>query len=202
MKKMFLLFLLSVLLTSCYEIKRIPTKSYAGNRFNSLIGKNKNVILRSMPSHPLITSDGNGGEILIYEDVTTISNSQSSISSSSTAYNRNQAGYDYRGIPTIQGKGYSTTDVDSNNQTVVYKDKQYANFFINTKGICYDVKTNYGDIYNTEYHCYKAPKRVSDAIYLTFIIPPLGLICTLGALIQNAKANRWQPSVKSSVPCY
>lgn len=100
--------------TSCRTYYSV---SKASDYTNAYVGKTHNDIVYALGAPDRQTSDGSGGTILIYEDFTT--------QSVATAHNVNY----YTG--TYTPGATSTTHTD------------YAHFYINSNGKCYNVKTNH-----------------------------------------------------------
>lgn len=88
------------------------------------IGATHNQIVTELGAPQRQVSDGNGGTILIYENTTTTTVSNSL----RTAYNVNILTGTYT-------PGVSTTSQQSSST-------DYVQFFINQNSVCYDVKTN------------------------------------------------------------
>lgn len=115
-----LLFISAILVIACGMFTSCRTYysvSKASDYTNAYVGKNHNDIVYALGAPDRQTSDGAGGTILIYEDFTT--------QSVATAHNVNY----YSGTYTPGTK--STTHTD------------YAHFYINSNGTCYNVKTNH-----------------------------------------------------------
>lgn len=113
------------MLSSCYSTK---TQVLTVNDFpafrNQCIGQTHNQIVAKLGAPQRTESDGNGGRILIYENTTTTSVSNSL----ATAYNVNYFNRTYT-------PGVSTT-------TQQTKKTDYVQYFVNAQNVCYDVKTN------------------------------------------------------------
>ena len=159
-------------LTSCWVNKQVVTNppKYMGNVYKKMEGKSKNYILQSLSAPDKITSDGNGGEILVYEKKTTITNTTAAATSSSYTNSAVVSGYDiYYGNPAAVGASKTKSGYDYASQTVTSEKKTYIHFFINSYGKCYRVNTNVGNIYSpAETTCV----RVANKDLLWTLIPP------------------------------
>lgn len=91
---------------------------------NQCIGQTYNQIVTNLGAPQRQTPDGNGGTILIYENTTTTSISNSL----AKAYNVNYFSKTYT-------PGVETT-------TQVINKTDYVQYFVNSNNVCYDVKTN------------------------------------------------------------
>lgn len=88
------------------------------------IGQTYNQIVTSLGAPQRQSPDGNGGNILVYENTTTTSIS----SSIAKAYDVNYATGTY--TPGLETATQQTTTTD------------YVQYFVNSNNICYEVKTN------------------------------------------------------------
>lgn len=200
---LFSAFLFIALLSSCTVTKQTftlskPSQEIIGNKFDDFKGITENQILRTMSAPDREISDGAGGKILIYEDVKFVTNSTNTHSShtSSSAYGSSTAGYNYNGNPQVNSKAYgsSTTTNRNDSKSVSEEQKEYVNFFINSNGVCYDVKANYGDIIKRTPGKYQDCKVrwMSPGGFLLWFFPPAGLIYTIcyftmdGDIIKNS----------------
>lgn len=135
-------------MTSCYSTYSV----YKGNVHQQTIGKTKNEILRSYGVPNQITSDGAGGEVLVYEvyTQTTITNSSGATKSGSSTAVRGV--YGNGGIIIgSQTRGTSVSSANTISQTSV--DKTYCNLYLNADNVVYDFQTNYGAQYDY-YRCF------------------------------------------------
>lgn len=136
------------LFASCstsYQVSRLSDYTSA------YVGKNHNYIVASLGAPDRQTSDGAGGTILIYEDVTT--------NSVATAYDVNYLAGTY------------TPGVQTNSTT------RYLHLFVNSNGVCYNVKTNHQKTIierNT-----KATGWLIGGLSALFAGPLIGLIASL-----------------------
>lgn len=171
---------------------RVLEQKLIGNEYHNLKGLTENQILRKMSTPDREMSDGEGGKILIYEDIKYVTNSSNTHSSytSSSAYGSSVAGYNVYGNPQVNRNAYgsSATTNTQNARSVSEEQKKYVNFFINPEGICYDVKANYGNIYETVYKtkyqdCYY--HKVSPWGFITWLLPPVGLGFTVYYVMLN-----------------
>lgn len=148
----------SCFLSSCFSTKTstyttIETKSIPVSKLSDYtteyVGKPHNYIVSALGAPDRQTSDGAGGTILIYEKTTITSTSNSN--SLATAYNVNFNSNTY-----TPGSETTTTAVQSANTS-------YIHLFINTDGICYNVKTNHQKIIKKE----EEVERVKEDVVLT-----------------------------------
>ncbi|MBR5469493.1 MAG: hypothetical protein IKU78_03400 [Paludibacteraceae bacterium] len=135
-----------------------PGKRYVGNEYKDMIGKTENYILQKMTAPDKESSDGNGGKILVYQDTKWITNSSSSSHTSTLGYGSTNT-YVANTKITSYGNTSLYTDYNKKEKSVTEQNKKYINFFINDKGICYNVKTNIGDKYE------RTPGTYQDCTY-------------------------------------
>lgn len=182
---------------------------YAGNQFDKYVGMEKNQILRELGVPDRTMDDGNGGEILVYEKITTTTTTKTVSQSSASAYQQSNSygSYNKAGVAATNGStaGYlgagsarstSSTGYDaaSKSQTNTSQNtttnKTYVNFFVNDSNKCYDFKANYGDKYEKVKvdECYN-----NTANWAWAIIIPLWPITIPVAIINQhtAKKNGW-----------
>lgn len=116
-------------LSSCYTTKtglhqeQVVVDDFPAFR-EQCIGQTHNQIVTSMGAPQRTEADGTGGSILIYENTTTTSVSNSI----ATAYNINYYKKTY--TPGAQ----TTSQVSSHTD--------YVQFFVNSNNVCYEVKSN------------------------------------------------------------
>src|SRR5690606_38992360 len=136
----FALFLMSfITLQSCY----VTSYTYVGNVLDDMIGMNKNQILRSIGVPERTMDDGNGGEILIYENF-----SQTTLSSAS-AYGTGESNTKSNltfGYNSIYGNSNTRTsaNIKSYGYSKTFTTKTYRNIYIDKNNIVYDYQTNFG----------------------------------------------------------
>lgn len=122
MKRSFLSFtivlIVSCMLTSCYSTRVV---SKASDYTTAFVGKPHSYIVTQWGAPDRQVSDGAGGTILIYETITTTSNSVAA------AYNVN-----------YYSKTYTPGTHTSTSQS-----RSYVELFINKDAVCYNVKTNH-----------------------------------------------------------
>lgn len=130
MKRSFLsiatIVVVSCLLTSCSKTYMTYRQvSMLSDYTNMFVGKSHNDIVSALGAPDRQAPDGAGGSILIYEETTTTSTSNSV----ATAYNVNYFSKTY------------TPGTQTN--TSVTQNTSYVHLFINKEGVCYNVKTNH-----------------------------------------------------------
>lgn len=183
------------------ETLKNPSQQFIGNYFDEMKGKTKNQILQAMSSPKRTETDGAGGEILVYEDIKYVTNSSESYSSSSSGYSRTDASAEGGSVSGYAQNGYvgaagsysaaegqavtrsnQSTTSNRQGQSVSQEEKKYVNFFINEKGICYNVNANYGDKYKynpgTFKDCQYKKKKYNEAGWF-LLLPP----CTIAGVI-------------------
>lgn len=124
-----MLLVLATTLTSCFSTKEgLHTEQFTVNDFPQFrkmcIGQTHNQIVTKLGAPQRTLSDGAGGSILVYENTTTTTVSNSI----KTAYNVNIFTGTY--TPGMNTTSQQTTSTD------------YVQYFVNSESICYDVKTN------------------------------------------------------------
>ena len=123
----------SCMLTSCttksYTYMASVPVSKLSDYTTEYVGKPHNYIVSSLGAPDRQTSDGAGGTILIYEETTVTSTSSSN--SVAAAYNVNYFNKTY-----TPGTATTTQSVQSANTS-------YIHLFVNSDGVCYNVKTNH-----------------------------------------------------------
>lgn len=132
--------MLSCMLTSCttksYTYMTSVPVSKLSDYTTEYVGKPHNYIVSSLGAPDRQTSDGAGGTILIYEETTVTSTSSSN--SVAAAYNVNYFNKTY-----TPGTATTTQSVQSANTS-------YIHLFVNSEGVCYNVKTNHQKIIQEE----------------------------------------------------
>lgn len=119
MKKILLLLLVLVSAVSCrtwYTVSLQPKLS------NDFVGKSHNYIVSAMGAPSRTASDGNGGQILIYEKTSALSQE---VATNVNIFNG-----------TYTPGTYTTTSTD------------YVQFYVNNRGNCYKVNTNLTEEYS------------------------------------------------------
>ncbi len=111
----------------------VKDKEVIGTTFDELKGQTENYILRQLGAPKNQISDGAGGKILVYEDVTHVTSSSSSSSTSASLF-------------------YYGAQGSSNTQTTSTEKRVFAQFFIDGNSLCYDIKTS------PEYYRYSEPE--------------------------------------------
>lgn len=132
--------MVSCFLTSCTTKSFTYTQSVPVSKLSDYtteyVGKPHNYIVSSLGAPDRQTSDGAGGTILIYEETTVTSTSSSN--SVAAAYNVNYFNKTY-----TPGTATTTQSVQSANTS-------YIHLFVNSEGVCYNVKTNHQKIIQEE----------------------------------------------------
>lgn len=203
-KSILLLACVAAVLMSCKTqiittTRTVQEPQYLGNGYKEMKGYTENQILRTMSSPTRTESDGAGGKILVYEEkqIKTDTNSSYTTSSRTSGGATTTVGQKiWTGAPQANTTASSatTTRHNTSGQSVTYEEKAFVNFFINTKGICYDVATNVGDRYSekiTETVCYEGPKAMSPLVLIT-LIPPMTLVgipLSIAYAVQKSRAN-------------
>ncbi len=119
MKKTLFLFIILLSAVSCrtwYTVSLQPKIS------NDFVGKSHNYIVSAMGAPSRTTSDGNGGQILIYEKTSALSQA---VATNVDIFNG-----------TYTPGTYTTTSTD------------YVQFYVNNRGNCYKVNTNLTEEYS------------------------------------------------------
>lgn len=203
-KYYFVCFLSCLCCCSCHVVYDCFTKTktlrepdkkeiYIGNKYKKMIGLTANQILQEMSAPDRKESDGKGGSILIYEDVRleTIgfedNFSHASVSGSTTNYG------EVGSSSSLNGFGSSTNMMNK----TTYQSKSYINFFIDTDGQCYNVKTNKGNEYKYEYipgqyedcRYERRYKKWSPAGFLLWVFPLAGITYTIAYWIHACKID-------------
>lgn len=165
----------SCLLTSCFTTKTqtytytqsIPV-SKLSDYTTEYVGKPHNYIVSVLGAPDRQTSDGAGGTILIYEKTTITSTSSSN--SMAAAYNVNYSTNTY-----TPGSATTTQSVQSANTS-------YIHLFVNSEGVCYNVKTNHQKIIQEEREGQRQRMVLSKfgKVYCGTMGGLLGLILILG----------------------
>lgn len=112
-------------LTSCGPVTKTYQVSKVSEYTNMFVGKSHKEIVSALGAPDRQTTDGGGGTILIYEDVTTTSTSNSV----AAAYNVNYFTKTYT-------PGVNTSTSTSTNTS-------YVHIYVDQSGTCYNVKTNH-----------------------------------------------------------
>jgi hypothetical protein len=152
--------------TSCISTKQ----AYTGNIHQQDIGKSKNDILRTYGAPDRVIPDGQSGEMLIYENVTEVTNS----SFNSAAYGASSSsGHGVYGNGLYAGRVYSSAGIVSRGEakTEKYNNKEFLNLFLDDKGEVYDYKTNVGSQYSYT-DCLNKPLSLFVIIYYGIVFPP------------------------------
>lgn len=102
-------------MTSCGPIRYTPTEGEALTK--KWAGKEYKDIVKSYNTPDRIEKNGSEGTILVYEDITSVSECET------------------KTCDTAYGPKVTTT-------TTTRRHRQYTNFFLDRKGSCYMVKTN------------------------------------------------------------
>lgn len=160
---------IACLFTSCMSY--VPTTYYVSmeeDYAKAFVGSHHNVIVSSLGAPDRETSDGAGGTILIYEKVTTTSNSNSI----ATAYNVNYYSKTY------------TPGAQTNTNTVTTQNTSYIHVFIGADGVCYGVKTNHQkeviDEEAVESNEKAQKKNVKIALWSYFgVMGAIAIVCAL-----------------------
>ena len=166
MKHFFIFIILSLLLSSCISTEIITVQEYRtvkktrpktetryktvvdkegywnGNKFDIYKNKSKNYILQSLGAPERLMDDGNGGELLIYEDVEIKTEVNNNTSSSNSSY-ASASGYG----SSVYGVGSSSSYGSSRTNISTKEVKKEVIFYINRNRICYNIKANYGNIW-------------------------------------------------------
>lgn len=165
-------------LNSCWVKQSVTVTDkapqYLGNRYKDMKGSTKQQILLDMGASDRTMADGKGGEILIYENKTLVTQSDAVAVSTTSSRSAAVAGQTYGGNPAVVAGGSSTSVGDYSSLTTTREEKAFVHFFINSNGICYDVKCNVGDRWSaaqTHQGCYKTANKS----LLWFLMPPLTL---------------------------
>ena len=170
--KLLLLFVIANGMSSCWVTTQIKVRPSTGiqNEFEVLKGKTKNEILQAMGVPDRSMSDGNGGEIMRYENREFVTSSYAN--SSTTTNNRSGvvAGYNAYGNPAAYGASRSNTNYGYASNTTTSEKVQFVEAFINGQGVCYNVRANYGDIYETK--CVRVPNES----LLWWLMPPFTVV--------------------------
>lgn len=172
----FISILFMFFLQSCYTTYRVDR----GNVHQQAIGKTKNEILRTYGVPNRTTSDAIGGEVLIYESRTAITNSygNSAAQTYGGAVYGNGAAY---GAATGYGATSSTTETSV--------EIRFVNLFIDRYGIVYDYKSNYGTQFSFE-KCFNKTKTWVSVSFGALFFPPSLIITLPIGLGKQAKAKK------------
>ncbi len=146
----------------------VDRKAYiSGNIFDKYKNKTKNYILQDMGAPDRRMNDGNYGEMLIYENVkleTSVRNSGSSTSSSIASV----SGYSNHAYGMGNSTGYSSSQTNVS----TWENKKQVIFYINSNNICYNIKANYGDIWEPQKtHQESYQTTVTEEYYEKELIP-------------------------------
>lgn len=206
-KSLLLLIVLAIGMMSCKTTevitRTVQEPQYMGNEYKEMKGYTENQILRTMSSPTRTESDGADGKILVYEDKSVVTASNSSYTTGSYTSGRatTTAGTNiWTGAPQVNTNASSSTVTRHNtaNESVTYEEKAFVNFFINPEGVCYDVTTNVGDRYSEEIKenvCYEVPKRLNPDDLWLLITPAIGIPVLIAYLVQKARyknAKNWK----------
>lgn len=210
--KLILLIVITISSISCKQIVSFTVTTSESrdiaNRYRNMKGSTENQILRTLSTPTYINSDGAGGKILVYEDrqVITDQNSAYTTKSNTSGNATTTVGQNiWTGAPQANTNASSSTTTQHNSagRAVTYEDRTYVSFFINTKGICYDVLTNIDTKRTTKQVCYKAPKAMNSG-WLWTLCPPLtiiGIPVSIAYLCTVIAERTWKPSEKDRVQC-
>lgn len=130
------------------------------------IGTTHNQIVTKLGAPQRQVSDGNGGTILIYENTTTTTVSNSI----ATAYNVNVFSRTYTPGLTTASQQITNTD--------------YVQYFVNSNNVCYDVKTNIPMTHKKQGNSYRSVNPVKTFFFVCGVT--LATICGM-MLITGAK---------------
>ena len=177
--KLLLLFVIANGMSSCWVTTQIKVRPSTGiqNEYEVLKGMTKNQVLQAMGVPDRSMSDGNGGEIMRYENREFVTSSYAN--SSTTTNNRSGvvAGYNAYGDPAAYGASRSNTNYGYASNTTTSEKVQFVEAFINRQGVCYNVRANIGDIY--EYKCV----RVANENLLWWLMPPFTVVAGIPVTI-------------------
>ena len=167
-KLLFALCLLAFLLSmsSCTFTKAI----YTGNIHQSDVGKSKNEMLRTYGVPDRVTEDGTGGEVLVYEKLTTITSTNSTSSTTGQTNTYGAAAYGKGGVVAAT---YSKSGEVTNGSSLTKSsnEKEYVNLFVGKNGIVYDFKANTGGLYKYE-KCFNKKVSKLAVVYYGIVFPP------------------------------
>ena len=178
-----MLLLVAITLSSCWTTSYVTItdkpSEYQGNRYKKMVGMTKSQIIQAMGDVPEKTmSDGNGGEIMVYENRTLVTNSKASSSTTSRTASAAVAGYNSYGNPAAVGASQTNTNYGYSSNTTTQEHKAYVNFFIGSNNKCYNVQTNVGDIYSPA-QTHRECRKVANPNLLWTLMPPLTLFVGL-----------------------
>lgn len=190
--KFTLLLLVASFLCSCWINKQVVIQDpqYLGNQFDQMKGLTKNEILQAMGVPDRSTSDGNGGEIMRYENRKLITNSFANSSTTTNSQGGAIAGYNTYGNPVVYDASQSKTNYGYASNTTTTEQVQFVEAFINGQGICYKVRANVGDIYSKPvYECHK----VANSGLLWMLMPPITIYGIPVAIWYLCNRNKIKP---------
>ena len=190
--KILLLIVVASSMSSCWVNKQIMTKSpmVIGNQYDQMKGLTKNEILQAMGVPDRTASDGNGGEIMRYEDRKVVTNSFANSSTTTNSRSGAVAGYNSYGNPVAYGASQSNTNYGYASNTTTSEQVKYVEAFINRQGVCYKVRANVGDIYSQpEYRC----ARVANPNLLWMLMPPITIWGIPVAIWSACNKNKVKP---------
>ena len=113
------------LLTSCGPVTKVYQVSLVDDYTNAFVGRSHKEIVSALGAPDRQTTDGGGGTILIYEQITTTSTSNSV----AAAYNVNYFTKTY--TPGVNTRTSTSTNTS------------FLHIYIDNSGTCYNVKTNH-----------------------------------------------------------
>ena len=177
--KSLLLFVIANGMSSCWVTTQFKVRPSTGiqNEFEVLKGKTKNEILQAMGVPDRSMSDGNGGEIMRYENREVVTSSYANSSTTTNSRSGVVAGYNAYGDPAAYGASRSNTNYGYASNTTTSEQVQFVEAFINRQGVCYNVRANIGDIY--EYKCV----RVANENLLWWLMPPFTVVAGIPVTI-------------------
>ena len=177
--KLLLLFVIANGMSSCWVTTQIKVRPSTGiqNEYEVLKGMTKNQVLQAMGVPDRSMSDGNGGEIMRYENREVVTSSYANSSTTTNSRSGVVAGYNAYGDPAAYGASRSNTNYGYASNTTTSEKVQFVEAFINGQGVCYNVRANIGDIY--EYKCV----RVANENLLWWLMPPFTVVAGIPVTI-------------------
>lgn len=185
--------LVAASLTSCWTKQTVVTKQpqYLYNTYDQMKGYTKSQIYQAMGDvQDRSMPDGNGGEILVYENRKIVTNSSSTTTTTSNTNSAAVAGYDIYGNPAAVGASQTKTNTGYSSKTTTQEQKNYVNFFIGTNGKCYRVQSNVGNVYSpAEYGCVKQANKN----LLWMLMPPITPIGIISSIWYGCNKDKTKP---------
>lgn len=174
--KLLLLFVIANCMSSCWVTTQIKVRPSTGiqNEYEVLKGMTKNQVLQAMGVPDRSMSDGNGGEIMRYENREVVTSSYANSSTTTNSRSGVVAGYNAYGDPAAYGASRSNTNYGYASNTTISEQVKFVEAFINGQGVCYIVRANYGDIYETK--CVRVPNES----LLWWLMPPFTMVPGIG----------------------